>query len=84
MTTTYPIPYDEIGRTYAVLRQSGASRARAQAELGLTPDRGRQLEVWFRRPRPGAGCDSVRPRFARHDAHVTAVLRGGGYPELAL
>lgn len=82
MTPTYPIPYDEIGRTYAVLRHGGASQARAQAELGLSARRTRELETQFARVRPGGGPDAVRPRYARDDAHVAAVLRAGGYPGL--
>lgn len=32
--------------------------------------------------RPGRGEDAMRPRFARHEEHVQAVLRQGGYPVL--
>jgi hypothetical protein len=31
---------------------------------------------------PGAGPDPMRPRFARHEAHVAAVIGQGGYPVL--
>ena len=82
MSTAYPIPHVEIGRTYAVLRYSGASTARACAELGVPAERGRQLEALFRVKRPSQGADAARPRFARCAAHVAAVRAAGGYPVL--
>jgi len=33
--------------------------------------------------RPGDAGDRTTPRFARHAAHVRAVLAAGGYPVLA-
>lgn len=38
------------------------------------------LEAWFRRRGGGPGPDAMRPSFARHAAHVRAVLGEGGYP----
>lgn len=68
--------------TYAALRYGGASQARARAELAITPDHARKLEAVFNVPRPGKLMDRMRPRFARHEAHVSAVLAGGGYPAI--
>lgn len=82
MTPAYPITHDEIGRSYAVLRQGGAPSTRAQAELGLTAPAARQLETWFRRARSvAAACG--RPAFAHHRSHVAAVVAAGGYPGAA-
>ena len=80
---SYPSSYVEIGRTYAALRQSGASSRRAGLELGLSVAELHQLEALFRVRRPGLGCDAVRPRFARCAQHVAAVRRAGGYPVLS-
>jgi len=71
-----------IPSSYAALRYGGASQARAQAELAITPLQAGQLESLFHVPRPGKLLDRMRPRFARHDRHVAAVLAGGGYPVL--
>ena len=74
MKPTYPIPYVEIGRSYAVLRQGGAPTARAAVELGLPATRVRLLEAQLRRHRPRCGRDA---------AHVAAIqAAGGGYPVL--
>jgi hypothetical protein len=75
MSTVYPTPYVEIGRTYAALRRGGSPQARARAELGLSDERGKVLEARLRA--------HVRPRFDRCAAHVPAVLAAGGYPVLA-
>jgi hypothetical protein len=69
--------------TYSVLRHSGATQARACAELGVSSGRGQVLEALLKVARPGTGCDSERPRFARHDHHVSGVLAQGGYPVLS-
>jgi hypothetical protein len=63
---------------YAALRQGGAPPAHASAQLGLGRRVSRELETWFRARRGGA----VRPRFARHERHVAAVLAEGGFPAL--
>jgi hypothetical protein len=68
--------------TYAALRYGGASQARAGAEGANPPARARQLEAIFHVPRPGKLMDRMRPRFARHEAHVAAVLAAGGYPAI--
>jgi len=68
--------------TYAALRYGGASQDRARAELAITPGHARQLEAIFNVPRPGKLLDRMRPRFARHASHVSAVLAAGGYPAL--
>jgi hypothetical protein len=68
--------------TYAALRYGGASLDRARAELAITPDYARKLEAVFNVPRPGKLMDRMRPRFARHEDHVAAVLAGGGYPAI--
>lgn len=69
--------------TYAALRYGGASRARAGALLAITPDEALSQERIFNVARPGKALDRMRPRFARHGAHVAAVLAAGGYPALA-
>jgi len=38
------------------------------------------LEAQFQVRRPGG--ERMRPRFARHEKHVAAVLAAGGYPVL--
>lgn len=54
---------------------------RAQVELGLAVDEARRLELAFR-ARVGVG-DIQLPRFARHDAHVAAVMQEGGFCALS-
>lgn len=68
-----------IGLAYAALRRGGASQARAGAELGIGGDQAVWLEGVFRREPAGRGMDAMRPRFARHDVHVAAVLAQGGF-----
>ncbi|WP_041373488.1 hypothetical protein [Phenylobacterium zucineum] len=70
------------GEAYANLRRGGASAGRATTELGLPPGKARVLEALFQARPPGRGADAMRPRFARHGAHVAAVLAEGGYPAL--
>ena len=64
--------------SYVALRHGGAPPARARAQLGLSPRVGFELEQLFRK-RKGR---PLRPRFARDDLHVRAVLRAGGFPVL--
>ena len=52
---------------------------RTEREETATANRFEQL---FQR-RPRGGQDPMRPRFARHEAHVAAVMAAGGYPVLA-
>ncbi len=67
-------------QSYSVLRFGGASQARACAELCVSFGRMRTLEAQFRVARPGGGRG--RPRFARDGAHVSAVLKAGGFTVL--
>jgi hypothetical protein len=67
--------------SYAALRYEGAPPPRAQAALDLSPAAAARLERLFQ-ARPGGGTDPMRPRFARHSAHVRAVLAQGGFPVL--
>jgi hypothetical protein len=66
-------------RSYAVLRYEGAPPPRAREALGLAEATAASLERLFQ-ARTGGGDDLMRPRFARHAAHVAAVLAEGGYP----
>jgi hypothetical protein len=52
-----------------------------RVELGLPADTAERLERLFQ-ARPGGGADPMKPRFARHAAHVRAALAGGGFPAL--
>lgn len=67
--------------SYAALRQGGAPPAHASAQLGLGRRTGVELELMFQRRR-SLGADPMRPRFARHDRHVRAVLAEGEFPVL--
>jgi hypothetical protein len=67
--------------SYAALRYEGAPPPLAQAALDLSPATAARLERLFK-ARPGGGADAMRPRFARHSAHVRAVLAQGGFPIL--
>jgi len=80
----FPPPTSPLARaSYYACRHSGAPPELAQVELALPPETAARLEQLFR-SRPGGGADPMRPRFARHGAHVQAVLSEGGYPALAL
>lgn len=68
--------------SYSVLRQGGASQARACAELGVNSGRGLLLEAAFQTARPGKGGGRGRPRFALHRQHVRSVAAAGGFPVL--
>lgn len=57
----------------------GTSPARTQAELGLTPAGARRFERAFRARIQQGACDRQEPKFARHEAHVAAVLGAGGF-----
>ena len=69
-------------QTYEVLRYGGASVTRACTEMGVSSGRSLSLEAHFHVRRPGTGADAMRPKFARHAAHVKRVMAGGGYPTL--
>lgn len=64
---------------YAALRQTGTSPARARVELDLEPAAGKRLEIAFRKLQARGVGDSQLPKFARHEAHVAAVLEQGGF-----
>lgn len=72
-----PRPAD--GQDYAALRQSGTPPARARIQLNLEESQARRFEKLFRARRARGGGDSQLPKFARHDAHVAAVLAAGGF-----
>jgi hypothetical protein len=63
------------------LRHGGCPPGAARAQLGLTASVATRLERLFQR-KPGGGPDPMRPRFARHEAHVAAVMAHGGYRNL--
>ena len=67
---------------YAACRHGGAPPEIVQVELELPPETAERLERLFRARAGGGGADSMRPRFARHESHVRAVLAQGGYPAL--
>ena len=69
-----PTPQD-----YAALRQTGTSPARARAELDLAPAAARRLERAFRARVARGDGDQQTPKFARHEAHVSAVMAQGGF-----
>ena len=77
---TLQIPH--VAPSYVVCRLGGAPPETAQNELGLTPKTVARLERLFQR-RPGGGADAMKPRFARHDQHVTSAMALGGFPGLA-
>ena len=81
MTISPPSFSTLASASYAVLRHMGSSPAAARAELDLPAATASRLEAMFQR-RPGGGLDPMRPRFARHGAHVRAVLAQGGFPAL--
>jgi len=72
-------PQRVSAQDYAALRQTGtqAARARVELELSQTVAEGMERLLQIRTAR-GAG-DKQLPRFARHDAHVAAAMRAGGF-----
>lgn len=65
---------------YLALRQGGAPAARAQSQMALAGSAAARLEGIFQaRARVGAG-EGRLPKFARHAAHVSAVMSAGGFP----
>ncbi|MET0271676.1 MAG: hypothetical protein ABW360_01665 [Phenylobacterium sp.] len=81
MPSTSPDPITLASKSYAALRYEGVPPPRARAALGLAEAAADHLERLFQ-ARPGGGDDPMRPRFARHEAHVRAVMLQGGYPAL--
>jgi hypothetical protein len=69
------------GASYAVCRHGGAPPDLVRVELDLPAEAAARLERLFR-ARPGSSGDAMRPRYARHDAHVRAINDQGGYPVL--
>ena len=67
--------------SYAALRYQGVPPPRARAALELPEATAARFERLFLAS-PGAGPDPMRPRFARDEAHVAAVMAQGGYPVL--
>ena len=67
--------------SYAACRYGGAPPDVVRVELDLPAEAAARLERLFR-ARPGASGDAMRPRYARHEAHVRAVSAEGGYPAL--
>ena len=67
--------------SYAACRFGGAPPDLVRVQLELPTETAAELERLFRR-RPGGGAHAMRPRFARHKAHVQAVTAEGGYPVL--
>jgi hypothetical protein len=67
--------------SYAACRYGGAPPGIVQVQLDLPAETAAALERLFQR-RPGGGPGAMRPRFARHEAHVCAVMAEGGYPAL--
>lgn len=70
------LPRRPHAQEYAVLRQIGTHPDRARAELGLDGLTAGRLEKVFRRRKQGG---PQLPKFARHDAHVAAVMAQGGF-----
>ena len=67
--------------SYAACRHGGAPPDIVRVQLELPAETAAELERLFR-ARPGGGPGLMRPRFARHAAHVEAVMAQGGYPAL--
>jgi hypothetical protein len=68
--------------SYAACRHGGSPPDLVRVELELPAEAAVRLERLFRGQRGGGG-DAMRPRYARHEAHVRAVAAEGGYPVLA-
>ncbi|WP_374576089.1 hypothetical protein [Phenylobacterium sp.] len=66
---------------YAVLRRGGATPEAARAQLALDARKAEALESLFAARVMGGGGEQT-PRFARHAAHVRAVMAEGGFPAL--
>jgi hypothetical protein len=81
MTQAIPSSTTLTSKSYAALRHGGAPPWLARAQLGLKPRVATRLETLFLARRDG-GHDPMRPRFARHAAHVAAVMQQGGFPVL--
>ena len=82
MPSTSPHRSTLASASYAALRYEGVPPPRARETLGLEDATAARLEQLFQ-ARPGGGDDPMRPAFARHAAHVKAVMGEGGYPALS-
>jgi hypothetical protein len=76
-----PPSFSLAGASYAVCRHGGAPPELVRVELELPAEAAARLERLFR-ARAGGSGDAMRPRYARHEAHVRAVNDQGGYPVL--
>ncbi|MGH6965604.1 MAG: hypothetical protein ACREE0_14080 [Phenylobacterium sp.] len=81
MPSSLPHPQIPTSASYATLRYEGVPPPQARVSLQLPETTAARFERLFL-ARPGAGPDPMRPRFARHELHVTAVMAQGGYPAL--
>lgn len=68
--------------SYVACRHGGAPPEIARIQLELPAETAVRLETLFQARPGGGGADALRPRFARHETHVGAVLAQGGYPAL--
>ena len=67
--------------SYAACRHGGSPPQIVAVQLDLPREAAERLERLFR-AQPGRAGDAMKPRVARHAAHVGAVLRAGGYPAI--
>ena len=77
-----PPSFALVNASYAACRHGGMPPDIACVQLELPTEMSQRLERLFR-ARPCGGADAMRPGFARHKAHVRAVMDEGGYPTLA-
>jgi hypothetical protein len=75
-----PSDFAHASAAYVACRRGGAPPERARQELALAPPAASRLERMLRTK--GGGPQSQRPRFARHELHVAAVLAAGGFSVL--
>jgi hypothetical protein len=66
--------------SYAAARHGGAPPGVVAVELALPAETAVKLERLFQRR--GGGVNAMKPRFARHAAHVASALAEGGFPVL--
>lgn len=82
MTQAFSDPSALPSSSYSVLRYEGAPPCAVRLRLRLGAPAAARLERLFQGS-GGRGPEPMRPRFARHELHVAAVLAEGGYPVLA-
>lgn len=83
MSTPNLHPATFANASYRVLRYGGSTPEAARTLLDLPAPTADRFEQLFLRS-SGGGDDPMRPAFARHDKHVTAVLAQGGFPALTI